>query len=288
MEKIYRELVHELSGQLQTAHKIVLGLIECYEADSVTTVVLLKAAAIPHVRQSEALSVLDLLSRFKVIQKDCDVWNCACSMEELKAIGYILLGALTYKGFSDDIIAQEKSEVVLTRPRAPSQLDKAIIDDTSLSVHVENTDDAFASIAASAKNRLTIMTPFLDEMGASWAIALFNVAKDTVSKELILRFLQDPSSNLYPEGLPAILADLKRLGVKVYDFAVPRPDTPQFYETFHAKVICADGNRAYVGSANLSRHSKETSMEMGMLVSGTVARRVDAVLQTVRGIAISE
>ena len=63
----------------------------------------------------------------------------------------------------------------------------------------------------------------------------------------------------------------KRAQVKVYDFAVPRPDTPNFFETFHAKVISADEEWVYVGSANLSRHSKETSMELGMLVSGSAA-----------------
>ncbi len=287
MESVNQELVLELSGLLQTAHKIVLGLIDFYETDSITTIVLLRAAAVPHIRHSEALSVLDLLERFEVIQKDGDSWISVYSKQNLTAFGQVLVGAQIYKGFSDQIIAKEKPEVVLTRPRAPSQLDKAISDDTSLSVHIENTDDAFASIAASAKERITIMTPFLDEVGASWAMALFNVTNESVSKELILRFLRDPSSNLYPEGLPLILADLSRLGVKIFDFAVPRPDTPQFYETFHAKVICADGSRAYVGSANLSQHSKETSMEMGILVSGTAAIRVDAILNKVRGIAYS-
>jgi len=197
------------------------------------------------------------------------------------------MGAQIYKNIADGFLEQEKSEVVLTRPKAPSSLDKQIDDDPTLLVHIENTDDAFASIAASATKSLTIMTPFLDEVGARWAITLYEIANSTVSKELILGFLQDPNSDLYPRGLDRIKPDLIRLGVKVYDFAVPRSDSRNFFETFHAKVICADGDRAYVGSANLSRHSKETSMELGMLVSGSAAARVDAILEKVRCIAIS-
>jgi phosphatidylserine/phosphatidylglycerophosphate/cardiolipin synthase-like enzyme len=185
------------------------------------------------------------------------------------------------------MIAGEKTDIVLTRPRAPSRLDQAISDDTSLLVSIEDTADAFASLAAAAEERLTIMTPFLDEVGANWAISLFEIAGDSISKELILRFLNDPNSDLYPDGLPAILPDLRRLGVKVFDYGVPRPDIPQFYETFHAKVICADGSRAYVGSANLSRHSKETSMELGTLVSGRAALCVNSILEKIRSIAIS-
>ena len=155
-------------------------------------------------------------------------------------------------------------------------------------VHIENTDDAFKSLAASATRSLTIMTPFLDNVGSEWAVSLFEAADNAVSKQLILRFLQDPESDLYPEDYPSIIGDLKRLDVTVYDFAVPRPDTPSFFERFHAKVISADGARAYVGSANLSRHSKETSMELGMLVSGSAAARVDEILRKVRGIATIE
>ena len=60
------------------------------------------------------------------------------------------------------------------------------------------------------------------------------------------------------------------------------------FETFHAKVICEDGKRAYVGSANLNRHSKETSMELGILISGSSAARIPSIIIKVRGIAFAK
>jgi len=288
MSSIDRDLICALSDYLQTARSVIAGLPGSNEEDRVSILALTKSAAIPHIRQSEAITVLGLLEQYGVVRKFENTWSCLYSQRDLKGLGDALFGAQTQKDVSDREIELERPEIILTRPRAPSRLDRVISDDASLSVHIEDTDDAFASLAASASESLTIMTPFLDDVGAKWAIALFEATNQSVSKELILRFLQSPDIDLYPEGLPSILADLHRLQVKIYDFAVPRPDTPMFFETFHAKVICADGNRAYVGSANLSRHSKETSMELGILVSGSAATRVHAILDKVRGIAITE
>ena len=287
MTSINPKLIRALSGNLQTARNIVAGLLDNCAGNRISTEALIKVAAIPHVRRSEALAVLELMERFHVIRKHGNAWSSPIPTEDLVGLGQALFGAQTLKELSDEVIELEKPEIILTRPRAPSRLDKAIGDDASLSVHIENTDDAFASLAVSAKKSLTIMTPFLDDVGARWAISLFEGANDSISKELILRFLQELDNDLYPEGLPGILSDLKRLKVKVYDFAVSRPDMPNFFETFHAKVICADGMRAYVGSANLNRHSKETSMELGILVSGAAAVRIQSILEKVRGIAIA-
>jgi len=278
------ELIYALSNYQQTARDLVSGLVASEEMDRITITELIRTASIPHIRKSEAITVMEILERHQVVQKGDSGWHSIYTKLELDSLGYALFGAQAQKLVSDVELILETPEIVLTRPKAPSRLAGRISADTSLSVSIENTDDAFASLAASACKSLTIMTPFLDEVGAKWAISLFDAAGEEVSKELILRFLSDSNSDLYPEGLPSIIDDLRRLEVKIYDFAVPREDTPNFFETFHAKIICADGKRAYVGSANLSRHSKETSMELGMLVSGSVAANVQRILDKVRAI----
>ncbi len=288
MAQIDPKLIDSLTDYLQTARSVVAGFEGGEMSSQYSVADLTRAASIPHVRKSEAITVLGILEQHGMVRKNGDTWSRVSSLDDLDALGYALLGAQVQKEISAKVIEFESQEVVLTRPRAPSQLDQVIGNDASLLVHIENTDDAFASLAASARTSLTIMTPFLDNVGAKWAVALFEAADRAVSKELILRFLQDSESDLYPEGYPSIADDLRRLQVKVYDFAVPRPDTTNFFETFHAKVICADGERAYVGSANLSQHSKETSMELGMLVSGSAAARVKSILDKVRDIAILE
>jgi phosphatidylserine/phosphatidylglycerophosphate/cardiolipin synthase-like enzyme len=75
---------------------------------------------------------------------------------------------------------------------------------------------------------------------------------------------------------------LAQLGVEVYDYAIPRP-AGAGTETFHAKVVLADDNYAYVGSANMNKSSLEYSMELGILVRGEaatlVSKVIDAILQ---------
>jgi phosphatidylserine/phosphatidylglycerophosphate/cardiolipin synthase-like enzyme len=56
-------------------------------------------------------------------------------------------------------------------------------------------------------------------------------------------------------------------------------------ETFHAKIVLADGVAAYVGSANLLRRSKGINLECGMLVEGPAVGAVKLVVDAVIGIA---
>ena len=69
--------------------------------------------------------------------------------------------------------------------------------------------------------------------------------------------------------------------VKVLDYLV---DAGDGYETFHAKVVIADGDLAYVGSANLTRYARH-SMELGVLVQGRAARAVSALVRSVERIS---
>lgn len=56
-------------------------------------------------------------------------------------------------------------------------------------------------------------------------------------------------------------------------------------ETFHAKIVLADGVAAYVGSANFLYRSREANLECGFLLEGDavapVAVLVEAVLRAV-------
>lgn len=56
-------------------------------------------------------------------------------------------------------------------------------------------------------------------------------------------------------------------------------------ETFHAKIVLADGVAAYVGSANLLRRSKATNLECGMLVEGPAVHAVKVLVDAVANMA---
>lgn len=285
MTEVDRQFLEQIAGSLQTTYEIVIGFAKGH-GKRFAIAELMRTAQIPRIRQSETLNVLEKLERQGVVSSSGKLWNCDIPNCELKELALVLRGAVLQREIDSAVIDADRPDVVLTRPKSPSRLDRAISIEPALQIHIENTEDAFASLAASAETSLTIMTPFLDAAGSDWALSLFKVTKPGVKKELVLRFLNEPRSDLFPEGLSIIADELYRMGVYVYDFAVPRPGASKFYETFHAKVIVADGIRAYVGSANLNRHSRETSMELGLLVSGIAATRIDKILDKVRDIAI--
>jgi phosphatidylserine/phosphatidylglycerophosphate/cardiolipin synthase-like enzyme len=52
-------------------------------------------------------------------------------------------------------------------------------------------------------------------------------------------------------------------------------------ETFHAKLLIVDGVRAYVGSANMTGASFESSMELGVILSGEAARQLSRFVEVV-------
>jgi hypothetical protein len=57
-------------------------------------------------------------------------------------------------------------------------------------------------------------------------------------------------------------------------------------ETFHFKAASADrGKLGYLGSANMIRSSLRSRMELGVLLRGSPAEELDAVLQVVLAIA---
>ncbi len=71
-------------------------------------------------------------------------------------------------------------------------------------------------------------------------------------------------------------------GISVLDYLLPAEDG---YETFHAKVVIADGDQAYVGSANMTRYARH-SMELGVIVKGRPARAVAALVRAVERISV--
>jgi len=52
-------------------------------------------------------------------------------------------------------------------------------------------------------------------------------------------------------------------------------------ETFHAKIVLADGIAAYIGSANLLRRWKSSNLEYGMFVEGPAVSAIKVLLDAV-------
>jgi phosphatidylserine/phosphatidylglycerophosphate/cardiolipin synthase-like enzyme len=206
------------------------------------------------------------------------------SRDTLVALSPLLAAIAFYKNsvHRDETTAK----VVLTRPGQPSKLEETLRGMAFAGGRLEMTSAAFGDIAAAARNRLTVMTPFLDAHGAKWLGALLRKARPGIRTTVILRYLDSPSHSSYPEGLAALRDVLGSTGAEILDYAISR-GTGQGVETFHAKVVLADDDYAYVGSANMNKASLESSMELGILVRGEAARAVASVVEAIRTISLA-
>ena len=180
---------------------------------------------------------------------------------------------------SGDILVSPKAtaRLVVTMPPDPSRLASALASDiASEYIALTRTTDAFQHVASLARQRFTIMIPYIDRTGAAWAADLFEAT--TATERLLV--LRDATQLL------ACGAEGKRiesLATRIIDYG----GADNRNETFHAKIVLADGVAAYVGSANLLRRSKSTNLECGMLVEGPAVGAVKVLLDAVIAIASS-
>lgn len=173
------------------------------------------------------------------------------------------------------------AQIVLTKPPQPSALERELSVLGWRTADLEPTEHAFHGMVRAAQRRVVVMTPFFDSTGAAWLQELLSYVAADVELTLILRSLEDVSRRDYPTGFDVIVPWLKKQGVNVFNYSIPRINHGG-RETFHAKVILCDRRIAYLGSSNVTAASLEHSMEMGVVLQGRaaadVAEVVDAVL----------
>ena len=175
------------------------------------------------------------------------------------------------------IAAKARARFVVTLPPEPNRLAEQL-QQASRSTFVTFTDtrDAFRHLAQRAKQRLVVMTPFIDAAGAAWAADLFETTA-AQRRELVLR----DSAQLGSVGL--IGDRLRSLATRVVDYEIEHIELGQSptIETFHAKVVLADGVAAYVGSANFLYRSREVNLECGFLLEGDAVQPVCVLVDAV-------
>ena len=198
----------------------------------------------------------------------------------LKGLAENLLGVASYLRVHRD---RDSVQLVLTEPGQKSALRRAIDDSRALSPVVFQTSDAFFSLARTAKEELTVLSPFLDQQGADFLVELFALCSEGVRRSLICRPLNEPECG---DAFRRRAADFRRLGVSVFEYALPSL-LPSGRETFHAKVVLADASSFYVGSSNFMGSALDRSFECGVIVLGETARQLRYVLAAMQSIAKS-
>lgn len=176
------------------------------------------------------------------------------------------------------IAPSARARFVVTLPPEPSHVGEQLSQLAKESfLSLTDTKDAFLHLARRAKERLVILTPFIDRTGSSWAADLFE-ATTASNKILVLRDVdQLDACGKSGERVKQAATTLINYAIKDTDV-----DGQSTIETFHAKMVLADGVAAYVGSANFLYHSRETNLECGFLLEGDavipVATLVEAIL----------
>jgi hypothetical protein len=168
-----------------------------------------------------------------------------------------------------------RATAVVTMPPTPSAIGPALLATGLAHAALVPTKDTFERLADAAANSFTIMTPFLNDDGLAIALDLYRRTHAT-RKCLIVR-----RSGAARAAVDRAGNELRHLGVEVLNYALP---VAGGYETFHAKVLLADQDLAYVGSANMTVFARH-SMELGILTDGRAARVVASIVRGVERIA---
>lgn len=170
---------------------------------------------------------------------------------------------------------EETSVAVVTMPPAPSAIAAALPTSGLAYASLLSTRDALQTVAEKAVDSLTVMTPFLNTDGLSFVLSLFELTR-AKTRNLIVRQMGEAKRTVIDNA-----AEVAASGISCFDYTVNSPDG---FETFHAKVALADSALAYVGSANMTMFSRH-SMELGILVEGRGARVIANVVRAVTKIA---
>ncbi len=235
-------------------------------------------AGLPHAKAAEVESLL-IIGESVGLFEQMSPLNWLTKDHNLAAkLAPLLTGVQLYKSHihKDDNMV----DVVLSKPPAPSLVAVQLENMLRGTWGLLDTRELFPSIAELAQNTLTVMSPFMDEMGAAIVVNLFERTK-APEKYLVLRVDADGKP---PSGLVSVRHRLDSLGVQVLNFHINKIESPG-NETFHAKVVLADAIAAYVGSSNMHKWSFEYSLELGLYVQGKAASRISDILTAVRAVS---
>lgn len=147
----------------------------------------------------------------------------------------------------------------------------AQFNDANLVVSPVNSRGAFMNIIGSAQHTLLVEAEEMNDSAIEQA--LVSAARRGVQIEIILPAPSGSSGDSNSQGIAAI----KQSNILV------RED-PQLY--MHAKIMVADGGKAFVGSENISTQSLDKNRELGILVSdAAVLSKLQSTFQTDWGVS---
>jgi cardiolipin synthase A/B len=168
----------------------------------------------------------------------------------LSALG----GSSSTRNREYDIVDKNQEDVqgVLDIFNADWNRTSARYDAPNLVVSPDNSRNAFKSLINSTHKRLIIEAEEMQDMEIEQA--LISAARRGVQVQVILPSSTSSSSDNNGQGIDSI----KQGGVQV-------KEDSQLY--MHAKIMVVDGQKAFVGSENISTASLDRNRELGLLIA---------------------
>jgi phosphatidylserine/phosphatidylglycerophosphate/cardiolipin synthase-like enzyme len=174
-------------------------------------------------------------------------------------------------------------DITLSPPSRPSRLMEHLPRQGFAWAGLDDTKDNLVDLASRASKRLVIVSPFVDDSGLDWIANLFDTTASSVQRVLIVRAAEERVRSLLSQRRAYFSSNNSQL----FSYAIPRTTKESLaIETFHAKVVLSDRDRAYIGSSNMNLASREISLECGVTLTGPCVRPVATLIETI--ISISE
>lgn len=240
---------------------------------------LTRAAHLSHSDEVGTSELLRTLHSLGMLEVQGSRWAPTAALAAIMpALAVIFRGIDTYRSLVQKNATEVK--IIATRPQRAIALDQELAEAGWQTPRPEETDESLADLIASAAKTVVVLTPFLDARGSVILKTLLSRAHPDVQITMVLRNLSRPERKDFPAGFLLIRDWLRYRNVAVYDYSLePFHGAP--IETFHAKLLVADGVHAYVGSANMTGASFEASLELGVILSGEAARQLSRFVEVI-------
>lgn len=221
-------------------------------------------------------AALGALQKAGTLEAEGDGYRITAPRETCLTHAALLRGAVYARYRHKD---RNSVEITLSTPAHPSRLVELLSPQTFSWSGLYHTTDSLAALVQAAQQRFVIASPYVDEEGLRWVEALCRHSRVGVKRTLLVRGIDDESVC----ALQRWSERLAGLNVTVVQYCIPRSGSG--YESFHAKMLLADSDSAYIGSANMNRPSRGYSLECGVVVRGPGARPVATLIEAMMGLS---
>lgn len=251
------------------------------DALSIRTALLQEVARGQNTTSQKLDSVLKALSETGLLSSVQSGISLTVSRNEALRYAAVLRG-VAYAGYRHR--DSNQIEITLSPPAHPSRLMEILPQKGFSWTGLHDTKDNLIELASQAERRLVIVSPFLDRDGLQWIAQLFDATgQKSMKRTMIVRGRDQTETELFTDYGSELVAK----GIEVFGYSIshdPALRTPAI-ETFHTKILLADDDKAYIGSSNMTRWSRDFSMECGVILRGPAVKPVASLIEAMKEIS---